>query len=158
MYLNQAIIVGRLTRDPELKALASGTKVAGMSVATNMSYKDSRGEKKETTEFHNIVVFGNQADSCGQYLKKGQEVLVIGRIQTRSWDDATSGEKRYRTEIVADKVQFGSKTHGQTAETASRSDSADESDKPPAKAKKEVVGATGYEYPTEDINPEDIPF
>jgi len=107
-YLNKAIIMGNLTRDPEVKALPSGMHVTNFSLATNRSYKDKEGNKQEDAEFHNIVVFGKQADSCGQYLKKGQEALVEGRIQTRSWE-GEDGKKNYRTEIVGESVTFGRK-------------------------------------------------
>lgn len=112
MYLNKALIVGNITRAIELKALPSGQSVATFSVATNLVYKDNQGQKKEQVEYHNIVVFGKQAEMCAQYLIKGQNVMIEGRIQTRSWDDKTSGEKKYRTEIVADRVQFGAKPQG----------------------------------------------
>lgn len=153
MYLNKAIIIGNLTRDPEMRALPSGIQVCSFSVATNRVWKDKEGNKKEQADFHNIVVFGRQAETAGQYLKKGQSVLVEGRIQTRSWDDKTSGEKKYRTEIVADRVQFGPKAGAgggnyQKAESAQASSpSADKSD-----------SAGSIEYPTDEINPEDIPF
>ena len=107
-YLNKAIIMGNLTRDPEVKVLPSGMHVTNFSLATNRSYKDKEGNKQEDAEFHNIVVFGKQADSCGQYLKKGQEALVEGRIQTRSWE-GEDGKKNYRTEIVGESVTFGRK-------------------------------------------------
>jgi len=105
MYLNKALIIGNLTRDPELKSLPSGVQVASFGVATNRVYKDKDGNKQESTEFHNIVVFGRQAETSAQYLKKGSGVLVEGRLQTRSWE--SDGQKKYRTEIVADRVQFG---------------------------------------------------
>jgi single stranded DNA-binding protein len=98
MYLNKAIIIGNLTRDPELKSLPSGIRVASFSVATNRVWKDKNGVKQENVDYHNVVVFGRQAEIVGQYLKKGGSVLVEGRMQTRSWDDA-SGVKKYRTEI-----------------------------------------------------------
>ena len=108
MYLNKAIIIGNLTRDPELKALPSGVKVCTLGMATNRVWRDKAGAKQEDTQFHNIVVFGNQAENVAQYLRKGNSALVEGRIQTRSWDDK-DGRKQYRTEIVADRVQFGPK-------------------------------------------------
>jgi single-strand DNA-binding protein len=108
MYLNKAIIIGNITRDPEIRSLPSGIQVCSLSVATNRVWKDRDGNKKEQADFHNVVVFGKQAETAGQYLKKGQSVLVEGRIQTRSWDDK-DGQKKYRTEIVADRVQFGPK-------------------------------------------------
>ena len=93
MYLNKAIIIGNLTRDPELRALPSGTKVTTFGVATNRVWKDKTGAKQEDTQFHNIVVFGQQAEIVNQYLKKGQTVLIEGRMQTRSWD-GQDGQKR----------------------------------------------------------------
>ena len=92
MYLNKAFIIGNLTRDPELKALPSGIKVCSFGVATNRVWRDKEGNKQESTEFHNIVVFGRQAETTAQYLKKGSSVLVEGRLQTRSWD-AQDGQK-----------------------------------------------------------------
>lgn len=112
MNLNKALIGGRLTRDPELKSLPSGTSVVSFSLATNHYYKDASGNKQEQVEFHNVTTFGKVAENCGLYLKKGQEVLVEGRIQTRSWDDKKTGEKKYRTEIIGDIVQFGSQAAG----------------------------------------------
>ena len=108
MYFNKAILIGNLTRDPEVKALPSGVKVTSFSIATNRVWKDKNGVKQENTEYHNIVTFGRQAEVIGQYLKKGASILVEGRIQTRSWDDA-AGVKKYRTEIVLENFQFGPK-------------------------------------------------
>jgi single-strand DNA-binding protein len=112
MYLNKTFLFGNLTRDPELKSLPNGTAVTSFGLATNRIYKDAQGQKQEQVEFHNIVIFGRQAETSAQYLKKGQGVMIEGRIQTRSWDDKTSGEKKYRTEIIADSVQFGPKSGG----------------------------------------------
>ncbi|MEK9131611.1 MAG: single-stranded DNA-binding protein [Patescibacteria group bacterium] len=158
MYLNKVILIGNLTRDPELKALPSGINVCSFGLATNRVYKDKEGNKKEQTEFHNVVVFGRQAETSGQYLKKGQSVMIEGRLQTRSWDDKATGEKKYRTEIVADAVQFGPKAGGAGGATggysagASASAPASKSDAPKAPALDTI------EYPAEEINPEDIPF
>jgi single-strand DNA-binding protein len=149
MYLNKALLFGNLTRDPELRALPSGMNVCNFSIATNRTYKDRDGKKQEQTDFHNIVVFGRQADTVAQYLKKGSSVFVEGRMQTRSWDDKTSGEKKYRTEVVADRVQFGPKGSGGGG--AKRTDDADM----PEDASS---GGSGIEYPKDDINPDDIPF
>jgi single-strand DNA-binding protein len=159
MYLNRAMIIGNLTRDPELKALPSGSKVTSFSVATNRVFKDAQGQKKEQTDFHNIVVFGRQAETAAQYLKKGQSVLIEGRMQTRSWD-GKDGEKKYRTEVIADRVQFGPKASGAYAGAGpSASGSSGEGSSPVGKGKS--VGAEKLdtiEYPSEEINPEDIPF
>lgn len=112
MYLNKALIVGNLTRDPELKALPSGSSVASFSVATNKTWYDQNKQKQESVEFHNIIAFGKQAESIHTFLKKGSSVLVEGRIQTRSWEK--DGKKVYRTEIVAEHVQFGAKPKNET--------------------------------------------
>ena len=111
MFLNKAIIIGNLTRDPELRSLPSGIQVATIGVATNRVWKDKNGVKQESADFHNVVVFGRQAETSAQYLKKGASVLVEGRMQTRSWD-GTDGQKKYRTEIVADRIQFGPRAGG----------------------------------------------
>src|SRR3989338_2898438 len=153
MYLNKALLYGNLTRDPELRALPSGMNVCNFSIATNRVYRDREGKKQEQTDFHNVVVFGRQADTVAQYLKKGSSVFVEGRIQTRSWDDKTSGEKKSRTEVVADRVQFGPKPGGGGRSAASGQGGGRESDVEPIEA-----GGSGIEYPKDDINPDDIPF
>lgn len=146
MYLNKAIIIGNLTRDPEIRALPSGIKVASFSVATNRVWKDKNGTKQESADYHNVVVFGRQADIVAQYMKKGSSILVEGRMQTRSWDDA-SGSKKYRTEIIADRIQFGPRKDGGGYSA------------PEAPAQDEHKKALDtIEYPEEEINPEDIPF
>lgn len=154
MYLNKAFIIGNLTRDPELKALPSGSKVCSFGVATNRIYKDKDGNKQEMVEFHNISAFSKLGELAGQYLKKGQQVLVEGRIQTRSWE--TNGEKKSRTEIIADNIQFGAKGSGAGSGTGT-------STKTPANASKDEAppvseGAEKIDYPSEEINPDDIPF
>jgi single-strand DNA-binding protein len=103
MDLNKAMIIGRLTKDPEVRATPSGTNVANFSVATNFSWKDSSGNKQDRTEYHDIVAWRKLADIIGQYLKKGSKVYLEGRLETRSWDDQ-SGNKKYRTEIIADNM------------------------------------------------------
>lgn len=106
MNLNQAIVAGRLTRDPEAKALTSGSTITTFSVATSHTYKKGE-DTTEQTEYHDVVVFGKAADNCARYLIKGQLVAVVGRLQTRSWEK--DGSKHYRTEIIADNVSFGPK-------------------------------------------------
>lgn len=154
MYLNKALIIGNLTRDPELRALPSGVQVASFGVATNRVWKDKDGVKQEAADFHNVVVFGRQAETSAQYLKKGQQVMVEGRMQTRSWDDKTSGEKKYRTEVVADRVQFGQKSGG----GGFSAPAGEAGTKDGNKSKNGKDALETIEYPTEDINPEDIPF
>ncbi|KKS69505.1 MAG: Single-stranded DNA-binding protein [Parcubacteria group bacterium GW2011_GWA1_42_7] len=111
MNFNRAIILGNLTRDPEMKTLPSGQSVTNFSIATNRIYNDKTGAKQQTTEFHNVVAFGKLADIAGRYLSRGKMVLVEGRLQTRSWQ-AQDGSKRYRTEIVAENMQLGPKGGG----------------------------------------------
>jgi single-strand DNA-binding protein len=104
--INKAIIVGRLGRDPEVRYTPSGVAVANFSVATSEEWKDKdSGEKKERTEWHRIVAFGKLGEICGEYLAKGKQVYVEGRIQTRDWEDQ-NGVKRYTTEIVASQMQM----------------------------------------------------
>ena len=152
MYLNKAIVIGNLTRDPEMRSLPSGIQVTSFSLATNRVWKDKNGAKQESVDYHNIVVFGKQAELVNQYLKKGSSCLIEGRMQTRSWEQ--EGQKKYRMEIVADRVQFGPRPQGgeafaggvapKTKGTSVKED------------KEEAPGA--IEYPTEEINPDDIPF
>jgi len=103
MDLNRATILGRLTRDPELRSTTSGKTVATLSVATNRVWSDQSGQKQEQSEFHNCVLWGKLADIAGQYLSKGRRVYVEGRIKTRDWVGA-DGVKKYRTELVADNL------------------------------------------------------
>src|SRR3990167_4993082 len=145
MYLNKAIIIGNLTRDPELRSLPSGVKVCSFSIATNRVWKDKNGARQESTDYHNVVTFGRSAETVAQYMKKGSSILVEGRIQTRSWEDKNSGEKKYRTEIVAERTQFGPKGSGSGGGSGAPA---------VAKAPAESEGAA-IEYPEEDINPED---
>ncbi len=162
MYLNKALIIGNLTRDPELKALPSGIQVASLSVATNRVWKDQNGAKQESTDYHNVVVFGRQAETAAQYLKKGSSVLVEGRMQTRSWD-GQDGKKQYRTEVVADRVQFGNRpgdgasAGGGASRPSSSASSSSASSSKSVKAD-DADGFPSVDYPEEEINPEDIPF
>ena len=103
---NKAFLLGNLGRDPEVRSLPSGQPVANFPMATSRKWRDREGNQQEQTEWHQIVCFGRLAEIAGQYLTKGKQVFVEGRIQTRSWDDRTSGEKRYRTEVVADNFQM----------------------------------------------------
>lgn len=150
MYINKAIIVGNLTRDPEQKTLPSGIAVTTFSLATNRVYKDKDGNRQENVDYHNIVVFGRAAETSGQYLKKGQTAFVEGRMQTRSWEQ--DGVKKYRTEVVADSVQFGPKSGSMsgTPNSAGQNDASTQS--------APNDDGNQIEYPEDEINPEDIPF
>jgi len=109
MNVNKSIIIGRLTRDPELKTTPNGTSLCTLSVATSTQWKDNTGQKQSKTEFHNVIAWGKQAEVIGQYFVKGQEIYVEGRLETRSWDDKETGKKMYRTEIVLERFDFGSR-------------------------------------------------
>jgi single-strand DNA-binding protein len=149
MYVNKAIIYGNLTRDPELRSLPTGNKVTSFSVATNRTWKGQDGTRQEAVDFHNIVVFGRQAETVAQYLKKGSGVFIEGRMQTRSWD-AGDGTKKYRTEVIADRVQFGPRSGG----TGSAGGQGQQAPSSPI----ETGTDEAIEYPEGDINPNDIPF
>lgn len=149
MDLNKVLLYGNLTRDPEIRALPSGMNVVNFSIATNRVFRDRDGKKQEQTDFHNIVVFGRQADTVNQYLKKGAGAFIEGRLQTRSWEK--DGKKMYRTEVVADRVQFGPR--GGAGGGGGGRSQADEPQDMGAPS-----GGGGIDYPKDDINPDDIPF
>lgn len=151
MNLNKVLIIGRLTADPQLRSTKSGQQVATFSLATNRVWNDKNNQKQEEVEYHNIVLWGRQAEVASKYLLKGQIAYVEGRLQTRDYEDK-SGVKRKVTEIVAERVQFGPKAGGATGgRTAGNS---------PAEAAPErpVVD----EIPTinidDEIKAEDLPF
>jgi single-strand DNA-binding protein len=102
--LNKVMLIGNLGKDPELRYTTSGVAVATFSLATNESWKDQDGNLQERTEWHNIVAWRKLAEICGEWLKKGKKVYIEGRIQTRSYDDKNTGQKKYMTEIVADSM------------------------------------------------------
>jgi len=141
MNINKATICGRVTKDIELRSLPSGSKVATFSIATNHSYKTQSGEKKETTTFHNIVSFGRQAEVIAQYVVKGQELYLEGRIDNQSYDKK-DGTKGYKSQIILDNFQFGQKPKNA-----------------PASRPAQETEPGEVSYPGEDdINPDDIPF
>ncbi len=142
MNLNKVQVIGRITRDPEMRSLPNSGQVTSFSLATNRTYKDKSGNKKEDTEFINCVAFGKQAEIIAQYVRKGSLFFIEGRLKTQSWEK--DGVKHYKTEVVVDNFQFGPKTAGE--ERAPRKES--------------TAGAedTGLGYPEEEINPDDIPF
>ena len=104
--VNKVIVVGNLGRDPELRSTASGQQVANFTVATNRKWRDKDGNRQEQTEWHDIVVWGRQAEVAGQYLSKGRQIYIEGRLQTRSWEDRESGAKKYRTEVICENFQM----------------------------------------------------
>ncbi len=155
MYLNKVFLYGNLTRDPEVRALPSGQQVASFALATNRTYKDKDGAKQEQVEFHNVVAFGRQAEVIAQYMKKGKAVFIDGRIQTRSWDDKASGEKKYRTEIVIDNFQFGPSVSGGAG---GGGDDRPAFQKAGPKAGPGKKQEDEVQYPEETVSADDIPF
>ncbi len=125
--------------------MPNGRQVCNFSIATNRTYKKADGTKAEEVEFHNIVSYGRTAELCAQYLKKGSSAYVEGHLKTRSWEGEKG--KQYRTEIVADTIQFGPRAASQGSTPRG------EAPQQPVAAKEDAI-----EYPTEDINPDDIPF
>jgi single-strand DNA-binding protein len=102
--LNRVELIGNLGKDPEIKYTPQGTPVAKITIATNERFKDKSGEWQERTEWHNVVLWQRMAEIAGEYLKKGGKVYIEGRMQTRSWDDKTSGQKKYMTEVIAENL------------------------------------------------------
>ena len=112
MDLNKVLLVGRVTADPQLRTTPGGQSVTTIGVATNRVWNDKSGQRQEETEFHNVVLWGRQADIASQYLKKGAMVLIEGRMKTRSWTDKT-GQQRRTTEVMAERLQLGPRPQGQ---------------------------------------------
>ena len=162
MNLHKAILIGRLTESPEMRNTPSGQSVCNFSLATNRVWFDkASGQKKEETDFHNIVLWGKLAEIASQYLTKGALACIEGRIRTRSWEDA-NGVKKYRTEIIAEKLQMGPRTGGFSGAGASSSPSAQNPSQ--YKAEGPVENPPTEKIPIieddgdADINVEDIPF
>ncbi len=156
MNLNKAMIIGNLTRDPEVKTTPQGTSVASFSVATNFVWTDQSGQKQEKAEYHNIVAWRKLADIIGQYLKKGSKVYIEGRLQTRDWT-GQDGVKKYRTEIVADNMIMldragGNASGGNWSKPAA---SAASNDIPTIQ---QDAPAPSSESDSDEIKLEDIPF
>ena len=149
--LNKVLLIGNLTRDPELRYIPSGAAVATFTVAVNRVYKDQAGEKKEQTSFIRVVVWGRRAEVCGEYLSKGSPVFVEGRLQSRDWE-TQEGQKRNTVEVVADNIQFlrGANSKGASGqklatppeeiETINLSDSEAQGAAPGSPAKKDAGG------------------
>lgn len=114
MNVNKVILVGRLTRDPEIRTTPTGQSVATIGMATNNFWTDKSGQKQEKTEFHTVILWGRQAEIAGQYLTKGQELFVEGRLQTREYT-AKDGSQRRTTEVVGENMQLGSRASGNSA-------------------------------------------
>lgn len=151
MDLNKVMLIGRLTRDPELRSTPSGKSVASFSVATSRQWTDAQGQKQKQSEFHNIVVWGKLAEVAQQYLRKASQIYIEGRLQTRDWT-GQDGIKRYRTEVVADNfIMLGSKPAGATGGFNSPASS-------PLSGEPSYQDVGPQEVVEEQIKVEDIPF
>lgn len=117
MNLNFVQIIGRLTAKPELRMTPNGSQVASFRVANNRTWKDKQGQKKEEAEFHSVVAFGRTAENIATYFEKGDEIFIQGRLKTSSWDDKNGG-KRYKTDIIAEKFDFGQKARQNASQGA----------------------------------------
>ena len=155
---NQAIVLGNITRDPELRYTPNGQAVISFSVATNRRWTNQAGEQQEQTEFHNIVAWGKLAEICNQILYKGRKVLVAGRLQTRSWE-GQDGAKRYTTEIVADHVSAtgAPKANKEQSVEQSYQNKPSENTKASQNNSQEKNDKNAKDG-TEEINLDDIPF
>lgn len=120
--VNKVILIGNLGRDPEVRSTQSGQAVATLSVATSRRWRDKDGNNQEQTEWHTVVVWGRQAEIAGQYLTRGRQVYIEGRLSTRSWEDKTSGEKRYKTEVVCDEFKMLGSRGGGGGDAAGEAD------------------------------------
>jgi len=166
MNLNKVMLIGHLTADPELRTTPSGQAVATVGVATNRTWKDKSGIQQQDVQFHNVVLWGRQAEIVGQFLKKGSLVYIEGRLQNRTWKD-NQGQNRRTTEIVCETVQFGPRLGGGgdfSAPLAKNPGSFDPASKARGGMKEERVSEEQEEImpqinlDEDDIRPEDIPF
>ena len=130
MNLNKVFLIGRLTRDPEMKMLPSGQAVANLGLATDRYFNNKSGQKQQETEFHNIVLFGRLAEIASQYLRKGSLVFFEGRVRTRNWQDS-SGNKRYRTEIIVQRLQLPPKSMGKVTPSQPEKETKEEQEEIP---------------------------
>ncbi|MBI5421064.1 MAG: single-stranded DNA-binding protein [Parcubacteria group bacterium] len=154
MNLNKVILIGRLTSDPELRTTPSGQSVVTLSLATNRVWYDQNKQKKEETEFHTVVVWGRQAETTSQFLKKGALAYVEGRLRTRSWQD-TTGNKRRATEVVAENIQFGPRpqySNTGTGQPAGASSQEKEVHQPPQVEELPIIEMG------DEIKSDDLPF
>jgi single-strand DNA-binding protein len=152
--VNKVILIGNLGRDPEVRYMPSGDAVANITIATTETWKDKSGEKQEQTEWHRVAMFGKTAEVAGEYLKKGSQVYIEGRLQTRKWTDK-EGQERYTTEIRADRMQMLGSRSGGSERMAPPPDDDASPRAPAAPAKKSPGGGKGGNF--DDLE-DDIPF
>lgn len=154
MNLNKAMLIGNLTRDPEVRNTPTGQTVASFSIATNQVWTDQSGQKKERVDYHNIVVWRRLAEICAQYLHKGSKIYIEGRMQTRDWT-GQDGIKRYRTEIVGDNMIMLDRGGQQGSRPSA---GAGFNEQPPMPNEEPVIEITESGADEEEIKVENIPF
>lgn len=158
MNLNKAFILGRLTADPQMRQTPSGQNVASFGVATNRVWTDKNGARQEETEYHNVVVWGRQAEIASQFLVKGSMTLIEGRIRTRSWQDK-QGQQRRTTEIIAERIQLGPRPQGQSRQPAPAGGVGEQQSRPAKEPPSEELPTVNVDEPEAgEIKPEDLPF
>lgn len=156
MNVNKVILVGRLTRDPEIRSTASGQSVASISLANNRFWKDKNGQRQEKTSFHNVVLWGRLAEIAGQYLTKGQETYIEGRLETRQYT-AKDGTNRYVTEIIAENMQLGAKSQGRSFNQGA-TPSPPATPAAPAQPAAEEIPTINLDEEQDEVKIEDVPF
>jgi single-strand DNA-binding protein len=156
MNVNKVILVGRLTRDVEIRNTATGQTVASISLATNRFWKDKSGARQDQTEFHNVVLWGRLAEIAGQYLSKGQEAYIEGRLQTRKYT-AKDGTERRTTEIVAENMQLGSRAQG-TSSSSYNNPAPAKPVAPMQEAPAEEIPTINLDEEENEVKIEDVPF
>lgn len=156
MNVNKVLLVGRLTRDPEIRTTPGGQNVASLSLATNRFWKDKNGQRQDKTTFHNVILWGRLAEIAGQYLTKGQEAYIEGRIETRKYT-AKDGSDRYITEIIAENMQLGSKPQGNSGSYSGNTRPAQST---PAEqtAAPEEIPTINLDEEQEEVKISDVPF
>lgn len=149
MNVNKVFLVGRLTRDPEVKSTSSGQSVTSVGLATNRFWTDKSGQKQEQAEYHNIILWGRLAEIAGQYLTKGQEAYFEGRMQSRTYTGKDRVERKV-TEVVAENMQFGSRPQGSSAPSQNQA--------PKEESTKEEIPTINLDDEQDEVKIEDVPF
>lgn len=160
MNLNKVMLVGRLTRDPEIRNTTSGQSVATLSLATNRFWKDKSGQRQDKTEFHNVVLWGRLAEIAGQYLTKGQEAYIEGRLETRKYTSKDGQEKR-TTEIIAENMQLGSRAAGTSSAPGSFNKPVSAPQRPQENNSSQIeeeIPTINLDEEQDEVRLEDVPF
>jgi len=157
MNLNKVQLIGRLTRDPEVRTTTSGQTVTSISLATNRFWKDKNGQRQDQTEFHNVILWGRLGEIAGQYLTKGQEAYIEGRLQTRKYT-AKDGTERRVIEIIAENMQLGARAQGNSYAQSQTSTRSAKPASAPTEAPAEEIPTINLDEEQDEIKIEDVPF